>query len=193
MNDGSHLSWDTHDEKIVYKTPVFDVLEVQRTSRDGRSGSFVSLDAPEWVTVIPWYRNSEGVAYFKMVRQYRHGSEKVTIEFPAGTVDRGEDVKVAGMRELVEETGCVSSTDMVLLGSISPNPAFMNNRVWFYLAQDITCEKEQHLDENEQVDILDIPVAEVLKQMGHGEYDNGIMMIAQGFFLRYAQDHGGLL
>ncbi len=193
MNDGSHLSWITHDEKIVYKTPVFDVLEVKRTSQDGRSGSFVALDAPEWVTVIPWYRNKEGVAYFKMVRQYRHGSEKVTIEFPAGTVDAGEDVKVAGRRELVEETGCIPLSEMVLLGSISPNPAFMNNRVWFYLAQNLECLKEQHLDENEQVDILDIPVAEVLKNMGHGEYDNGIMMIAQGFFLRYAQETGGLL
>jgi len=193
LNDGNHLSWDTHEQKIVYNGPIFDVVEVNRSSHDGRKGSFVALDAPEWVTVIPWYRNSDGVAYFKMVRQYRHGSEQVTIEFPAGTVDKGEDVKVAGKRELIEETGCVPSSDMILLGSISPNPAFMNNRVWFYLAQELECVKEQHLDDNEQVDILDIPVKEVLTQMGHGEYDNGIMMIAQGFFLRYAQEHGGLL
>ena len=184
MNDGSHLNWDTHEEKKVYEGPIFDVLEVQRTSQDGRSGAFIALDAPEWVTVVPWYRNSDGVPYFKMVRQYRHGSEKVTIEFPAGTVDKGENVMVAGKRELIEETGCTPTSDLVLLGSISPNPAFMNNRVWFYLAKDLECVKEQHLDANEQVDILDIPVKEVLTQMGHGEYDNGIMMIAQGFFIR---------
>jgi 8-oxo-dGTP pyrophosphatase MutT (NUDIX family) len=193
MNDGSHLNWDNHGKKVIYKGPIFDVLEVKRASKDGRIGSFIALDAPEWVTVIPWYRNGDGVAYFKMVRQYRHGSEKVTIEFPAGTVDKGEDVQLAGKRELMEETGCIPTSDMILLGSVSPNPAFMNNRVWFYLAQDVTCKEEQNLDENEQVDILDIPVKEVLTQMGHGEYDNGIMMIAQGFFIRYAQEHGGLL
>ncbi len=193
MNDGSHLIWNTHEEKLVYKGPIFDVLEMRKSSCDGREGSFVALDAPKWVTVIPWYKGDDGIPYFKMVRQYRHGSEKVTIEFPAGTVDEGEDVMEAGRRELLEETGCVPVTEMVLLGSISPNPAFMNNRVWFYFVENVKCIKDQHLDENEQVDILDIPVMEVLKEMGQGEYDNGIMMIAQGFFLRYAQERGGLV
>ncbi|NCB02869.1 MAG: NUDIX hydrolase [Spirochaetia bacterium] len=193
MNDGTHLVWNTHEQKKVFEGPIFDVLEMKRTSNDGRSGAFISLDAPKWVTVIPWYKNKDGIPYFKMVRQYRHGSEKVTIEFPAGTVDEGEDVMVAGKRELLEETGCIPHSQMVLLGSISPNPAFMNNRVWFYLVEGLECVNDQHLDENEQVDILEIPVEEVLREMGHGEYDNGIMMIAQGFFLRYAKDHGGLL
>ena len=63
------------------------------------------MESPEWITVIPWYRNEEGKAMFVMEQQFRHGSATVTREFPAGLVEKGEDPKVAAARELLEETG----------------------------------------------------------------------------------------
>ena len=128
-----------------------------------------------------------------MVRQYRHGSDSVTIEFPAGTVDRGEEPLAAALRELREETGCIPAAEVVELGSVSPNPAFMNNRVWFFLVEGVIPVGNQELDPHEQLDILHIPVCEVIDAMGTGVYDNGIMMIAQAFFLRHAQKHPELM
>jgi len=188
-----HLLWEDSQEKKVYQGPIFDIKEVQRISADNKLARFVIVEAPKWVTMIPWYIADNGVAHFKMVRQFRHGSGKVTIEFPAGTVDPDENVLLAGLRELKEETGCVPAQEPVLIGSVSPNPAFMNNRVWFYAIEGLECVGEQSLDEHEHVDILDIPVQEVLDSMGTGEYDNGIMMIAQAFFIRYAAQKGGIL
>ncbi|MDC7245026.1 MAG: NUDIX hydrolase [Sphaerochaetaceae bacterium] len=193
MTDSKHLLWKTEEVRRVYDGAIFNLDEVRRKSTDGREGVFVSLDAPRWVTMVPWFLDEKGVPHFKMVRQYRHGSGTVTIEFPAGTVDDHEDVLEAGKRELLEETGCVGLKEPVLLGTVSPNPAFMNNRVWIYFVEGLTRIAGQSLDENEQVDILDIPVKTVIDSMGTGEYDNGIMMIAQAFFLRYASKHGGLL
>ena len=128
-----------------------------------------------------------------MVRQYRHGSDSVTIEFPAGTVDHGEEPKAAALRELLEETGCRPLKDIVELGSVSPNPAFMNNRVWFFFVEGVENISGQSLDTNEQLDMMAIPVEEVIRSMGTGVYDNGIMLIAQAFFLRYAEQHPELL
>jgi len=193
MTDSTHLLWETVEVKRVYDGAIFNLDEVRRRSTDGREGTFVSLDAPKWVTMVPYFRNEHDIPHFKMVRQFRHGSDSVTIEFPAGTVDDQEDVLIAGKRELLEETGCIGLKEPVLLGTVSPNPAFMNNRVWIYFVEGLRNVAGQTLDENEQVDILDVPVSEVLKSMGTGEYDNGIMMIAQAFFLRYAAKHGGLL
>ncbi len=193
MNDGKHLQWRESTENVVYRGPIFDIKEVQRVSSEEKEATFVIVEAPKWVTMIPWYLGSDGRPYFKMVRQFRHGSGKLTIEFPAGTVDRGEDVLAAGLRELKEETGCIPLKEPVFIGDVSPNPAFMNNRVWFYAVEGLEYVSGQNLDEHEQVDILDLPVSEVLASMGSGEYDNGIMMIAQGFFLRYAAERGGIL
>ena len=129
---------------------------------------------------------------FVMVDQFRHGSATVTREFPAGVVDEGEEPQEAGIRELLEETGLVGSK-VTLLGDINPNPAFMNNRAYFYLIEDVTSKTQQSLDENEQMDVLSVPVKDVIEQMGTGIYDNGIMMIALGFFMREAKKRPSLI
>jgi hypothetical protein len=63
----------------------------------------------------------------------------------------------------------------------------MNNRSYFFLVEDAEHVSDQELDPNEQLDVFSVPVAEVVANMGTGIYDNGIMMIALGFFLREAQ------
>jgi hypothetical protein len=63
----------------------------------------------------------------------------------------------------------------------------MNNRSYFFLAEGLDLVAGQNLDPNEQLDVLSVPVEEIVQSMGTGLYDNGIMMIALGFFLREAQ------
>ncbi len=193
MDDNVRLSWKTLSRKSLYLGPIFEVRSVQRESTDGRLGTFIEVDAPQWATIIPWYRDESGSPYFLMVRQYRHGSDTVTIEFPAGMVDEDEDPKIAARRELLEETGCEPLGDILYLGSVSPNSAFMNNRISIFFVEGIRKIRDQSLDVNEQLDVLSISVQEVLDSMGTGAYDNGIMMIAQAFFLRYAQKRPELL
>ncbi|HKL60083.1 MAG TPA: NUDIX hydrolase [Sphaerochaeta sp.] len=182
----SHLMWKSGTRERVFKGPIFDICTVVRTSTDGRSSSFIEVDCPHWVTVLPWYRREDGKPMFVMVDQFRHGSSTVTREFPAGVVEKGEDPMVAALRELIEETG-LEAVKTHLLGNVSPNSAFMNNRSNFYLAEGVRLVAEQDLDANEQLDVFSVPVEEVVASMGTGMYDNGIMMMALGFFLREAQ------
>ncbi|MDD2297726.1 MAG: NUDIX hydrolase [Sphaerochaetaceae bacterium] len=193
MKDTLHLTWKTVAREKVFVGPIFDIRKVKRESTDGRKGEFIEINAPKWATIIPWFRNKDGQPCFIMVRQYRHGSDSVTIEFPAGTVDEGEEPQEAALRELREETGYLPVGAVTELGTVSPNSAFMNNRVWFFLVEGVRYEGDQVLDTNEQLDILTVPVQEVLDSMGTGVYDNGIMMIAQAFFLRFAQNRPDLL
>lgn len=193
MDDKTHLVWKTLNREQVFICPIFSVCKVRRQSTDGRIGEFVEIDAPKWATIIPWFRDEEGIPRFLMVRQYRHGSDSVTIEFPAGTVNEGEEPRSAALRELREETGYIAEHELVMLGSVSPNPAFMNNRVWFFFSEGVRKVGPQEPDEHEQLDILAIPVQEVVDSMGTGAYDNGIMMIAQAFFLRFARSRPDLL
>lgn len=185
MKDDS-LHWhETHRTKLL-ESSIFSVQRIHRRSSDGREGDFICLDAPDWVTVVPWLQNRDGGQQFIMVEQYRHGSNKVTFEFPAGTIDPGEAPRRAAERELLEETGYTAGT-LIPLGDVSPNPAFMNNRVHVFLASGLKWQAEQNLDEHEQIRCHFEPVEKVYRQMGSGAYDNGVMVIALEFFSRYME------
>ncbi len=179
------LEWKTGKKEELCKCALFDLVSVERFSTDGRKGNFVEVDSKDWIVAIPWFRNKDGVPYFVMEEQFRHGSATVTREFPAGLVERGEEALGAAKRELLEETGLEG--DFSLLGNVNPNSAFMANRQSFFFVENLRKVKGQSLDENEQIDVVEVPVAEAVRDMGTGLYDNGIMMMALGFFLRLAE------
>ena len=185
QKETSQLMWKSGKRELVFKGPIFDICTVQRTSNDGRCSTFIEVDCQKWVTIVPWFRNADGVPMFVMVDQFRHGSATVTREFPAGVVEKGEDPMDAGLRELKEETG-LEGERVTALGNVSPNSAFMNNRSYFYLVEDVKHTSGQELDPNEQLEVLSVPVQTVIELMGTGIYDNGIMMISLGYFLREA-------
>mgnify|MGYP006287635499 CR=1 FL=1 len=178
------LHWDETYRSTLLESSIFTVQQIQRRSSDGGEGEFIYLDAPDWVTVVPLLENGEGGRQFIMVEQYRHGSNKVTFEFPAGTIDPGEEPLRAAERELLEETGHTAG-ELIPLGDVSPNPAFMNNRVHVFLATGLKWHTEQSLDEHEQIRYHFEPVEKVFRQMGSEAYDNGVMVIALEFFNRY--------
>jgi ADP-ribose pyrophosphatase len=178
------LGWATKQRKKILDGSIFDVYALESSSADGRAGTFIQVDAPNWVTIMPTVLDRLGNLCFVMVKQYRHGSEAVTLEFPAGTVERGEPPKDAALRELLEETGCQPSA-LIELGEVSPNPAFMNNRMTFFAAEGLECVQKQQLDEHEMIDIELISVNEVIHSMGSGIYDNGVMVAGLLFFLRW--------
>lgn len=186
QKETSQLLWKSGKRELVFKGPIFDICTVQRTSSDGRCSTFIEVDCPKWVTIVPWFRNAEGVPMFVMVDQFRHGSATVTREFPAGVVEKGEEPMDAGLRELKEEAG-LEGERVTVLGNVNPNSAFMNNRSYFYLVEDVKHTSGQELDPNEQLEVLSVPVQTVIDHMGTGIYDNGIMMIALGYFLREAK------
>ena len=190
--DAGRLNWETTSRTRVYDTPIFSINSIHRKSQDGREGDFVEIDSPQWVNVVPYFVGKDGVPRFIMERQFRHGSDSITLEFPAGLVEKGESPRKAGLRELEEETGLVAHS-FKHIGTVCPNSAFMNNNANFFLAEDLElvhAEEDRKLDANESIDIVSVPVAQVLEQLGTGEMDNGIMVMSGFFFLREAKKRG---
>ena len=172
-----HLRWTEHARTRLASCAFFQFYSSERRSISGKSASFCLLDAPDWVNIVPVLRDPSGEERFLMVRQYRHGGDLVTTEFPAGLLEPGEDPSEAARRELREETGYRAGR-MTLLGRVSPNPAFMNNWCSTYLAEDLVLDGQQNLDELEELSTVTLTARELEEGLGQGELVNSMVLVA---------------
>lgn len=184
--DDHALCWFDISQKKVLHSSIFDYWTVKRRTAEGQEGDFALLRAPDWVTVIAPI-SFRGTESFLMVKQFRHGSSQLTMEFIAGIVETGEPPQAAAARELKEETG-YEANEWILLGAVNPNPAFMTNLSYTYLALNAAQTDTQHLDPLERLQVCRVPVAEVRDRMGSGLYNNGIMLQALSLYERYLQN-----
>jgi len=183
LDESKDLTWRSGKRREAFKCAIMDIREVDRECHDGRKSTFVEVVCPEWVVVIPMFRDGDGTLMVVAERQYRHGSESVTREFPAGIVEKGEKPIVAGKRELLEETG-MKAGKWTELARVSPNNAFMTNTQSFFLAEDLEIVSGQRLDDNEEIQVYVEPLKSYIEKIGTGEYSNSIMMSASGFLMR---------
>ena len=180
----THLLWTELDREVALTTPVFSILRSRRKSADGRLADYFILDSPDWANIVALASNNRGQTCFVMVRQYRHGSRQVSIEFPGGVVDPGEDPQTAVRRELREETG-YSGEVIELLGSVNPNPALMGNRCYTYFCPAADrIHADQDLDANEIIDVELVPVEDLVHGRHSGSFDHAMMHVALDFYLR---------
>jgi 8-oxo-dGTP pyrophosphatase MutT (NUDIX family) len=145
--------------------------------------TFTVLNAPDWAIVIPVIDSDRG-REFVMVRQWRHGDRQMSLEFPGGVFESGEDAAEAAGRELREETGYTAHA-IEKLGEFNPNPAIMSNRVHFFLARDLSAPAGQNLDEDEYVEVETVPWKDVFEGLGKAPYIHALMGTAMVLYLQY--------
>ena len=172
------LIWKRTGEKELLRTPVFTVVEQNETAANGVRGSYIALEAPDCVVVIPEYEGS-----FVLVRQWRHGAQKLTTEFPGGVIDAGESPEAAAARELSEETGFTAGK-LTYLGVCSPNPALFKSRFHCFLAEELVPCGGQHLDRDELISVELMPKEDVISGFGGEEFSHAFMGTALAFYLR---------
>lgn len=174
--------WPLINSRKEASLRIFNLrIDRAHSPRTQEEHDFYILESPDWVNVIPLTPDNQIV----LIRQYRHGIREVTLEIPGGIVEGTDSSEEAARRELREETGYEAS-QMILLGDVRPNPAFLNNRCATYVAKDVEKVGMQHQDEKEDIEVLLRPVTDIPALIKEGRITHSLVLAAfYRFYMEY--------
>ncbi len=176
--------WREVAREQVADCRVFSVeRSIAESPVDGSPHTFYRIHSGSWAQIVPVTKEHEVV----LVRQYRHGASKMTLEIPAGLVDPGEDPEHAALRECLEETG-YRARNAISLGVVNPNPALFANRLYAYLAKDVVPERAIQNTGTEQTEVVLVPTRGVAELLLNGTIDHALVIAT---LWRYLHEFAG--
>ncbi len=172
--------WKLLDSKYLVDAPWLKVAKETCELPNGKIiEDFYTLWQPDWVLILA--RTTEGK--WVMTEQYRHGSGKIALEFPAGIIDKNETPEQAALRELQEEAGFNNSSksdaqnDKILyLGSFPVNPDRHRGVFHVVFIDNVIKNGNTHFDSTEDIESLLLSDDELQAKMADGTFNHPLQM-----------------
>jgi 8-oxo-dGTP pyrophosphatase MutT (NUDIX family) len=167
--------WEKLSTEPLADYRIFNIRQdTRRSPRTGNEHGFYVLEAPDWINIIPV--TPEGNVVF--IHQFRHGTERVTLEVPGGMVDDTDsDPGDGARREMLEETG-YDAEQIIHIGSVEPNPAFLDNQCHTYLALNAHWVQTPEFDGAEDIVVEEIPLTAVSQLITSGKITHALVICA---------------
>jgi ADP-ribose pyrophosphatase len=160
----------------IFRGRIFDVT-VDTVREGDKTYSREVVHHPGSAVIVPIFEDGS----VALVRQYRHPAVRYLLEAPAGTLNRDERPEEGAARELEEELGFVPGK-LEKLTEFFVSPGFCEEKMWVYLATEMTATKQQ-LEDDEIVEVVRFPFGEALEMITAGEIEDaktiiGLMLAA---------------
>lgn len=138
-----------------------------RNPRNGAEERMVILEGRDSANVVALTSDDRML----LIRQFRFGIGADTLELPGGLMEAGEELQAAAARELIEETG-YAGAEWEYLGKVPSNPVFMDSYVHHWVARQVQLSQAPALDDGEAVELVFLPIDEVLDLLLAGELEH---------------------
>jgi 8-oxo-dGTP pyrophosphatase MutT (NUDIX family) len=166
----SPRKWDLNKSETIFKNSFLRLNRERCSHPELGSHNFYVLGLRDWVNITPITREGKVL----LVRQYRRGTDEITVEIPSGSMDEGEQAPLpAACRELREETGYIAG-EMIPLCRVAVNPAIQDNYCHMYLATGCTYEGELQPDATEEIEVLQLSLEEVDTMLSSGQITHSL-------------------
>lgn len=170
------LAEKTISEETIYEGKIIKLRKQKVVLPNGNTADREIVNHPGGVAILAF--KDENTVIF--VEQYRKPIDKVTLELPAGKIEKGEDIKLTALRELEEETG-YKSNDITYLGKVLASPGFCDEYIHILKAENLYNGKAGCLDEDEFVNVHYHSLEEVQKMIKEGIIEDAKTICAFGY------------
>ncbi|HVK36898.1 MAG TPA: NUDIX hydrolase [Candidatus Kapabacteria bacterium] len=173
--------WITLSREKMLDCVIFSVHRVRRRSPDGeKDRDFYALESRDWVNIVAVTPDDRVV----LVRQYRQGTDEISLEVPGGIVDEGEDPEATALRELEEETG-YHGARAEMLGRVRANPAFLDNSLDIVAVLGAEPLGSTSFDDSEDLELVLEPVEAIDRLITSGAITHSYSVLALLMYQRW--------
>lgn len=173
MNENKRLEEVKIASKDIFDGHILHVYKDTVELPNGKEASRELIRHIGAVAVVPLTDDGNVI----VERQFRYPLGQVITEIPAGKLDSfDEDRLEAIKRELREETGYVAD-EWMELGDYHPAAAYTDERITLYLATGLH-KGERELDEDEFLDVIEVPLIDLVKDVAVGKITDGKTQVA---------------
>ena len=182
--------WKLLDSEFLVDAPWLKVAKEKCELPNGKViDDFYTLWQPDWVLILA--RTKEGK--WVMTEQYRHGTGKIALEFPAGIIDKGETPEEAAIRELQEECGFIlgegrfplgggndsagsGHDNITYLGSFPVNPDRHRGRFHVVFIDGVERLGKTHFDDTEEIETFLYTDEEFQAKIADGTFNHPLQI-----------------
>lgn len=181
--------WKLLETEYLVNAPWLKVAKEKCELPNGNViDDFYTLWQPDWVLILA--RTTEGK--WVMTEQYRHGTGKIALEFPAGIIDKGETPEQAAVRELQEECGYLlderrdasslepRTSNLNYLGRFPVNPDRHRGKFHVVFIDGVVRAGNTNFDETEEIESSEMTDEELQAKMADGTFNHPLQMA--GYF-----------
>ncbi|MFC2159714.1 NUDIX hydrolase [Actinomycetota bacterium] len=151
------------DSKQIFKGEIVGLYYDNIKLPNGKTATREKVTHPGAVGIVPVTNDNKII----LVRQYRYPVEDITIEIPAGKLDKDENPSKCAQRELEEEVGAVNGR-LIHLSTFYTTPGFCNEVLHLYLAIEFK-RTANNLDEDEFLEILEPEADDAIQWIKNGK------------------------
>ena len=155
MSDSTLLS-----SQRVYEGRIFDVTVDRVRLPHGRETTLEIVRHEGSVVLIPVTDDGK----LLLVRQYRYAVGRFLWELPAGSLESGEDLEAAAVRECHEELGLIPSR-VERLQTLFPTPGFCTEAMTYFQVSGLRApgldDPPAHQDDDESIEVGEYTLDEI--------------------------------
>jgi len=159
------------DSQTIFDHPMVRIV-VDTLEHNRRQRRYFYLASPIEAVATVGVTSSQQII---LTRQYRHPVGKVIFDLPAGRLNPGEDPLEGARREFEEETGYYPRR-IQRLGYYNQFPGTLRAATNLFFASDLHPTR-QNLDEGEELELVLLPVSQVLELILRGEIIDGSLQL----------------